>query len=58
MKAAGHFLLYLLLASGLGAETEANSVDHRAILEKLDDSGCGRWHRIRGVGIPYHKQGS
>ena len=46
MKAAGHFLLYLLLASGLGAETEANSVDHQAILEKLDDSAFSRGQAI------------
>ena len=46
VKAAGSFLLYLLLASGLEAETEANSVDHRAILEKLDDSAFSRGQAI------------
>ena len=48
VKAAGSFLLYLLLASGLEAETEANSVDHRAILEKLDDSAFSRGQTIYG----------
>ena len=46
MKTAGNFLLYLLLTSGLGAESKTNSVDHRAILEKLDDSAFSRGQAI------------
>jgi mono/diheme cytochrome c family protein len=46
VKAASHCLVYSLLASGLGAETKSNSVDHRAILEKLDDSAFSRGQAI------------